>query len=59
MPHVNFSGKREAAPGIGCICQCSRRQATETFHDRVEYFRDGTGTQGTLTEHVFLAWLGL
>ena len=58
MPHVDFAGKRQALLGITGIGQLFGSQILEVALHRREDFGNGTRTQSTLAEHVFLAGIG-
>ena len=59
VPHVDLARKGEALLGILRVVQLLRRQVAEITMHGVEYLGDGTGAQGPLAEHVFLAGIGL
>ena len=59
MPHVQFAGKRQTLLGIFGIVKLLLCQVLETTVYRTEYFGNGTRTESTFTEHVFLARIGL
>ena len=59
MSHIQFSGKRQALFGIFSIMKLLLCQILETTVNRTEYFCNGTRTEATFTEHVFLTRIGL
>ena len=58
VPHINLPGKRQYTLGISRIVQLFLCHVLEVALHRTENFGNGTRTERTLTEHIFLAGIG-